>query len=39
LPAEHMAAAGFGEFQPLDKGNSADALAKNRRIEIRLDQR
>jgi len=39
LPAEHMAAAGFGEFQPIDKGNSADALAKNRRIEIRLDQR
>jgi chemotaxis protein MotB len=39
LPAEHMAAAGFGEFQPIDKGNSAEALAKNRRIEIRLDQR
>ena len=39
LPAEHLAAAGFGEFQPIDKGNSADALAKNRRIEIRLDQR
>ena len=39
LPAEHMAAAGFGEFQPIDKGNSSDALAKNRRIEIRLDQR
>ncbi len=39
LPAEHMAAAGFGEFQPIDKGNSAEALAKNRRIEIRLDSR
>ena len=39
LPAEHMAAAGFGEFQPIDKGNTPDALAKNRRIEIRLDQR
>jgi chemotaxis protein MotB len=39
LPAEHLAAAGFGEFQPLDRGNGAEALAKNRRIEIRLDQR
>ena len=39
LPAEHLAAAGFGEFQPIDKGNSPEALAKNRRIEIRLDQR
>ena len=39
LPAEHLAAAGFGEFQPIDKGNTPDALAKNRRIEIRLDQR
>jgi len=39
LPAEHLAAAGFGEFQPIDKGSGPEALAKNRRIEIRLDQR
>lgn len=39
LPAEHLAAAGFGEFQPIDKGNTPEALAKNRRIEIRLDAR
>jgi len=39
LPAEHLAAAGFGEFQPIDKGSNPEALAKNRRIEIRLDQR
>ena len=39
LPADHLAAAGFGEFQPIDKGNSPEALAKNRRIEIRLDSR
>jgi chemotaxis protein MotB len=39
LPAEHLAAAGFGEFQPIDKGSTPEALAKNRRIEIRLDQR
>lgn len=39
VPAEHLAAAGFGEFQPLDKGETDDAFAKNRRIEIRLDAR
>ena len=36
---EHLAAAGFGEFQPVDPGNSPAALAKNRRIEIMLDGR
>jgi chemotaxis protein MotB len=39
IPAERLAAAGFGEFQPIDKGDTPGALAKNRRIEIRLDQR
>jgi len=39
IPPERLAAAGFGEFQPVDKGNDPAALAKNRRIEIRLDQR
>lgn len=39
VPADHLAAAGFGEFQPLDKGDTEDAYAKNRRIEIRLDAR
>jgi chemotaxis protein MotB len=39
IPPERLAAAGFGEFQPVDKGHDAAALAKNRRIEIRLDQR
>ncbi|MGE5515900.1 MAG: peptidoglycan -binding protein [Bacteroidota bacterium] len=39
VPADHLAAAGFGEFQPLDKGETEDAFAKNRRIEIRLDAR
>jgi chemotaxis protein MotB len=38
IPADRLAATGFGEFQPVDKGNSAAALARNRRIEIRLDQ-
>jgi len=39
IPPDRLAATGFGEFQPIDKGNDAAALAKNRRIEIRLDQR
>jgi len=39
IPAEHLAAAGFGEFQPLDTADNEAAYAKNRRIELRLDQR
>lgn len=39
VPADRLAAAGFGEFQPLDKGETEEALGKNRRIEIRLDAR
>jgi chemotaxis protein MotB len=38
IPAGHLAAAGFGEWQPLDKGNGEDAYRKNRRIELRLTQ-
>lgn len=39
LAEDRLAAAGFGEFQPVDRGNDAQARARNRRIEIRLDQR
>lgn len=39
VPADRLAAAGFGEYQPLDKGDSEEAYARNRRIEIRLDAR
>jgi len=38
IPAEHLAAAGFGEWQPLDKGTAEDSFRKNRRIELRLTQ-
>ena len=34
-----LAAAGFGEFQPLDPGTDAEALAHNRRIELKLTER
>ncbi len=39
VPPDRLAAAGFGEFQPLDSGDTDAAFSKNRRIEIRLDQR
>ncbi len=39
IPSERLAATGFGEFQPLDPGDGDDAFARNRRIELKLDQR
>ena len=36
IPEKNLAAAGFGEHQPVDAGDSAEAYAKNRRIEIKL---
>ena len=39
LPAKRFAAAGFGEFQPIEFGDSEQALARNRRIEIKLTER
>ena len=38
VPPEHVAAAGFGEFQPIAIGDDDATLARNRRIEFRLDQ-
>ena len=34
-----LAAAGFGEFQPIDAGTDEEALARNRRIELKLTER
>jgi chemotaxis protein MotB len=39
VPANRLVAAGFAEFQPLDPGNSDEALRKNRRIELKLTER
>ncbi len=39
IPADRLAAAGFGEFQPIDPGDSDDAYRKNRRIEFKLTER
>ncbi|MFQ5775995.1 MAG: peptidoglycan -binding protein [Kiloniellaceae bacterium] len=39
IPPDHLAATGFGEFQPLDRRLSDDAFRRNRRIELKLTQR
>jgi chemotaxis protein MotB len=39
IPAKRLAAAGFGEFQPVDQGNSPEAFSRNRRIELKLTSR
>jgi chemotaxis protein MotB len=39
VPPHRLAAAGFGEFQPIDDGDTTEALAKNRRIEFKFTER
>ena len=39
VPANHLVAAGYGEFQPLESGTDEDSLRKNRRIELKLTNR
>jgi chemotaxis protein MotB len=39
IPPNRLAAAGFGEFQPVDGGATPAAFARNRRIELRLTDR
>ena len=39
VPANHLAATGFADFQPLDASDTSDSNAKNRRIELRLTDR
>ncbi|HKQ94470.1 MAG TPA: peptidoglycan -binding protein [Aestuariivirgaceae bacterium] len=36
---QHLVAAGFGEFQPIDPGDTEDAKGRNRRIELKLTER
>jgi chemotaxis protein MotB len=36
---QHLVAAGFGEFQPIDPGDSEEAKGRNRRIELKLTER
>ncbi len=39
IPAHRLSANGFGQFQPIDTGDSDAALARNRRIELQLTNR
>jgi chemotaxis protein MotB len=39
VPASRLAASGYGEFQPIAKGNTLTDRQKNRRIELKLTQR
>jgi chemotaxis protein MotB len=36
---QHLVAAGFGEFQPIDVGRTEDSYRRNRRIEFKLTER
>ena len=39
IPPQRLAPTGFGEFHPLDAGDSDEAYRKNRRIELKFTQR
>jgi chemotaxis protein MotB len=39
VSAQRLAAAGFGEFQPIDTGVGEEAYRRNRRIEFKLTER
>lgn len=39
ISPQRLVAAGFGEFAPLDFGDTPEALARNRRLELKLTER
>ena len=39
ISPERLAAAGFGEYQPIDPARTAQARGRNRRIELKFDQK
>ena len=39
VPPDRLAAAGFGQYQPIDPANTPEARAANRRIELKLTER
>jgi chemotaxis protein MotB len=39
FPPDRLAATGFGEYRPVTPGDSAEARAQNRRIELKLTER
>ena len=39
ISPQRLVAAGFGEYQPLDPGNTEEAFRRNRRLELKLTER
>ena len=39
IPANRLAAAGFGEFQPIDDRDTPEAYKTNRRIELKFTEK
>lgn len=39
VPPNRLVAAGFGEFQPVDRSDTEDAYRRNRRIELKLTEK
>jgi len=39
IPADHLVAAGFGQYHPLDPAQTPEAYRRNRRIELKLTSR
>jgi chemotaxis protein MotB len=39
VPPQRLAAAGFGEFHPIDPGDSEEANRRNRRIELKITEK
>lgn len=39
IEPEHLAANGFGEYQPINTADTSEARAQNRRIELKLTER
>jgi chemotaxis protein MotB len=39
ISPQRLVAAGFGEFQPIDPGNTEEAFSRNRRIELKLTEK
>jgi chemotaxis protein MotB len=39
FPPDRMAATGFGEYRPVAQGDTPEARAQNRRIELKLTER
>ena len=39
IPADRLSANGYGEYQPINTGDSRDDLKQNRRIELKITQK